>query len=66
MKDFEGMNNDIHAALQTLDKQHESDIADDLPRHEARVKLARLQGKLIGASERLRKFLGKLKDVPNE
>jgi len=60
MSNYEEADNHVHAALQTLDEQEIVDTKDDIPRHEARLKLAVVQAKLTRNSELIRKFLGKL------
>ena len=60
MKDFDDADNHVHSALQDLDKQEILDLKDDTPRYEARVKLAVIQSKITGCSERIRTHLAKL------
>ncbi len=62
MRDFEGMNNDVHAALQRLEDQERKDLADDRPRMDARVKLSVFQSKLTGSSEMIRGCLKRINE----
>lgn len=62
MRDYEGMNNDVHAALQRMQQQEQTDLSDDKPRTDALIKLSIFQDKLIRYSSRSRDLLGKLNE----
>ena len=60
MARYEEADNHVHAALQMLDEQAILDLKDDIPRGEAKLKIAVLQTKLTNNSESIRRSLGKL------
>ncbi len=59
-KDYEGMQKYLHAALQKLHSQELSDLKDDRPRTDAKVKLAVLRQKAINNTEMLKEILARL------
>ncbi len=60
MRDYEGSNNHVHAALQRMAEQERLDLDDDNPRYRALVALSVLQEKLIRCSQDIRGHLGRL------
>jgi len=62
-KDYEGMQRNLHAAMQKLNEQGIVDIKDDIPRTSAKIKILKLQLKAIHVAERLRKLTSKISRV---
>lgn len=59
-KDFEGMQKNVHAALQRLHDQETIDLKDDKPRTDVRIKLSEARLKAVHNSERLTGLTGRI------
>lgn len=59
-KDHAAADNFVHAALQRINEQERQDLADDLPRTQARIKLAVLRQKALTNADNVRNMIGNL------
>ena len=59
-KDYEGMQKYLHAATQKLNEQGVTDLKDDKPRTDAKIKLLRTQMSAIHSGEKITRLLAKL------
>lgn len=59
-KDFEGLQKNVHAAMQRLHDQEVIDLKDDKPRTDVRIKLSEARLKAVYNSEKLVDLTGRL------